>query len=350
MPCAAGRSQHRRYGAECDGNPPGPLRILGRTPAAAVHAAGTRRGTAALPASQRCYANDCTARNRSSHTARPLSLCCWDCRRRRDSRRSPGPGPADEFPHSLAVQIAAGTQELVSGLSRFNGYVALPSSPTTPVPVRRIGWRTGARPRSGHTRLVKSGNRRAGSARRCCIRRLAPSTYRTVCGNATSTWPRRASPAPAGIAKTPVRDRKTGRLLISYQYLRSVRSCVRAGAPTIPCGQEQSRTSARRVWPARLWFLTRGSTRQAVRHGTVPLPVPGGGAGRVPAPRRRRVSAQGGGGEDDEGPASVAVTRRGAGRRASAGLGGAARDDDVFRAGRLPAVASDRFEGERARE
>ena len=31
-------------------------------------------------------------------------------------------------------------------------------------------------------------------------------------------------------------------------------------------------------------------------------------------------------------------------------LGGAARDDDVFRAGRLPAVAGDRFEGERARE
>ena len=37
-------------------------------------------------------------------------------------------------------------------------------------------------------------------------------------------------------------------------------------------------------------------------------------------------------------------------RRARAGLGGAARDDDVFRAGRLPAVAGDRFEGERAWE
>ncbi len=37
-------------------------------------------------------------------------------------------------------------------------------------------------------------------------------------------------------------------------------------------------------------------------------------------------------------------------RRARAGLGGAARDDDVFRAGRLPAVAGDRFEGESAWE
>jgi hypothetical protein len=37
-------------------------------------------------------------------------------------------------------------------------------------------------------------------------------------------------------------------------------------------------------------------------------------------------------------------------RRVRAGLGGAARDDDVFRAGRLPAVVGDRFEGERARE
>ena len=36
--------------------------------------------------------------------------------------------------------------------------------------------------------------------------------------------------------------------------------------------------------------------------------------------------------------------------RAGAGLGGAAWDDDVFRAGRLPAVVGDRFEGERARE
>jgi hypothetical protein len=35
-------------------------------------------------------------------------------------------------------------------------------------------------------------------------------------------------------------------------------------------------------------------------------------------------------------------------RRAIAGLGGAARDDDVFRAGRLPTVVGDRFEGERA--
>jgi hypothetical protein len=33
-----------------------------------------------------------------------------------------------------------------------------------------------------------------------------------------------------------------------------------------------------------------------------------------------------------------------------AGLGGAARDDDVFRAGRLPAVVGDRFEGERTWE
>jgi len=37
-------------------------------------------------------------------------------------------------------------------------------------------------------------------------------------------------------------------------------------------------------------------------------------------------------------------------RRAMAGLGGAVRDDDVFRAGRLPAVVGDRFEGERAWE
>jgi len=31
-------------------------------------------------------------------------------------------------------------------------------------------------------------------------------------------------------------------------------------------------------------------------------------------------------------------------------LGGVARDDEVFRTGRLPAVAGDRFEGERARK
>jgi len=37
-------------------------------------------------------------------------------------------------------------------------------------------------------------------------------------------------------------------------------------------------------------------------------------------------------------------------RRAVTGLGGATRDDDVFRAGRLPTVADDRFEGERAGE
>ncbi len=143
-----------------------------------------------------------------------------------------------EFPHSLAVQIAAGTQELVSGLSRFNGYVALAfvaynagagsaywvatgrSPKVRPYPVGEE-WEQACR--IGATLLHQApGAVDVPNGMWQCDVNLA------VAGKPGTGWYRKYS----------VRDRKTGRLLISYQYLRSVRSCVRAGAPTIPCGQD----------------------------------------------------------------------------------------------------------------
>ena len=140
-----------------------------------------------------------------------------------------------EFPHSLAVQIAAGTQELVSGLSRFNGYVALAF----------VAYNAGAgsayRVATGRSPAVRPqpGGEEWEQACRigATLLHQAPSAVDVPNG----VWQCDANMAAAGkpgsgwYRKYSVRDRKTGRLLISYQYLRSVRSCVRAGPPTIPC-------------------------------------------------------------------------------------------------------------------
>jgi hypothetical protein len=140
-----------------------------------------------------------------------------------------------EFPLSLAVQIAAGTQELVSGLSRFNGYVALAF----------VAYNAGAgsayRVATGRSPTVRpqpSGEEWEQACRiGATLLHQAPGTVNVPNG----VWQCDANLAAAGkpgsgwYRKYSVRDRKTGRLLIAYQYLRSVRSCVRAGPPTIPC-------------------------------------------------------------------------------------------------------------------
>ena len=142
-----------------------------------------------------------------------------------------------EFPHSLAVQIAAGTQELVSNLSRFNGYVALAFVAYNAGAGSAYWVATG---RSPKVMPRPSGEEWEQTCRiGATLLHQAPGAVDVPNG----VWQCDANLAVAGkpgsgwYRKYSVRDRKTGRLLISYQYLRSVRSCVRAGPPTIPCGR-----------------------------------------------------------------------------------------------------------------
>jgi hypothetical protein len=142
-----------------------------------------------------------------------------------------------EFPRRLSVQIAAGTQELVSNLQRFNGYVALAF----------VGYNAGA----GSAHWVATGRSATSKPRltgddweRACLvgatlLHQPPAAVNVPQG----VWQCDANLAVAGKPGTgwhrkfAVRDKRTNRLLIAYQYLRSVKSCIRHERPGIPCGR-----------------------------------------------------------------------------------------------------------------
>ena len=139
-----------------------------------------------------------------------------------------------EFHRSLATQIVAGTQELVTNLQRTNGYVALAF----------VGYNAGY----GSAYWVATGRsprakpRITGDAweQACRVGATLLHQPRTAVNVQQGVWQCDKNLAVRGqsgwFAKYSVRDRKTGRLLIAYQYLRSVLSCIRETRPGVPCG------------------------------------------------------------------------------------------------------------------
>ncbi len=141
-----------------------------------------------------------------------------------------------EFSRRLAVQIAAGTQELLTGLSNFNGYVTLAfiaynagTGSATAILGRAAGPQ-GAngspadRERgclAGATLLHQSpANVVVSSGKWHCDKNLAQA------GKPTSGWSKQYT----------VHDRATGIQLIAFQYLRSIRTQIRKNPPEIACG------------------------------------------------------------------------------------------------------------------
>jgi hypothetical protein len=146
-----------------------------------------------------------------------------------------------EFHQSLAVQIAAGTQELVNNLREFNGYVALAF----------VGYNAGsssaywvATGRSPKARPRPTGKAWEDACRiGATLLHQSPTAVDVKQGvwRCDANLAQAAKPGSGWFRKFEVRDRRTGRLLIAYQYLRSVKACIPAGRPGIPCGWRNHR-------------------------------------------------------------------------------------------------------------
>jgi len=141
-----------------------------------------------------------------------------------------------EFHRRLGVQIVAGTQELVTSLRAFNGYVALAF----------VAYNAGTG--SANLMATRGKGRRRPSAtpeewERMC-RAAATLLHQPVSAVTvlTGQWQCDANlldgrPGPkAGWHKRyGVVDRTTKRSLIAYQYLRKVSSKIRRSPPAIAC-------------------------------------------------------------------------------------------------------------------
>jgi hypothetical protein len=133
------------------------------------------------------------------------------------------------FPLRLAVQIAAGIQELKDRLDQFSGYVALAYQ----------AYNAGA----GSACLTATG----GKSRRKPPS-LAPPAWENMCRFGASllhqppeelrievgTWQCDAN-IPAWFTHIPVYDRRTGLQLLAYKYLRSITEQVKASKPAFAC-------------------------------------------------------------------------------------------------------------------
>ena len=140
-----------------------------------------------------------------------------------------------EFHRRLAVQVAAGTQELVTGLRNFNGYIALAC----------IAYNAGT---GSATHIVRRAAGPQGATgtpekwERACFAgaRLLHQPVSAVFV-ATGQWQcdkNLASPTRLGSGwykRYGVTDRATGIQLIAFQYLRRVTTRIRRDRPTIAC-------------------------------------------------------------------------------------------------------------------
>jgi hypothetical protein len=141
-----------------------------------------------------------------------------------------------EFRLRVAVQIAAGVQEIVIGLGKFNGYVAL----------ALIAYNAGA----GNATFIATRGKTNSRAKLAAFR--PPAAWEAAClfgagllhQPATAVivqqgrWQCDANLATRGRSgwhkEIQVQDR-SGRTLIAYQYLRSVRGCIPRVPPTEVC-------------------------------------------------------------------------------------------------------------------
>jgi hypothetical protein len=140
-----------------------------------------------------------------------------------------------EFPRRLAVQMVAGTQELVTGLRNFNGYVALAF----------IAYNAGTGSATAIARRAAGPQGATGSAanwERGCLAGAAilhqppanvvVSMGRWQCDKNLATP---SKPTSGWFKRYGVSDRATGIQLIAFQYLRSIRTQIRKNPPGVPC-------------------------------------------------------------------------------------------------------------------
>ncbi len=146
-----------------------------------------------------------------------------------------------EFPRRLSVQIAAGTQELVTGLRNFNGYVALAF----------IAYNAGTRSASAIVRHAAGPQGATGSSvnwERGCLagatllhRRPADVVVSVGQWQCDQNLARPGKIASGWFRRFAVHDRATGIQLISFQYLRRLRTQIRRDPPPIACGTANHR-------------------------------------------------------------------------------------------------------------
>lgn len=137
------------------------------------------------------------------------------------------------FGRSLAVQIATGVQELKDNLDRFSGYVALAYQAYN----AGAGWAlytvTGKLPPSPRPASISEqeweGMCRRGAARlHQSPQAVSPQQGMWQCDE-------NLRPSPGWHVHIPVIDPQTGRSLVAYKYLRSIRQCVHERRPSKPC-------------------------------------------------------------------------------------------------------------------
>lgn len=131
----------------------------------------------------------------------------------------------NEFPKRLAVQIAAGIQELKDNLDRFNGYVALALQAYN----AGSGWAYYTATQGKQKSFPKG---------------MSPELWESMCRFGSSllhqlphevkvdigVWQCDAN-IPAWFSHIPVRDRHSGLSLVAYKYLRSIAEKIRSGKP-----------------------------------------------------------------------------------------------------------------------
>lgn len=203
-----------------------------------------------------------------------------------------------EFHRRLAVQIAAGVQEYVEGLRAFNGYVALGF----------IAYNAG---KGSAAHIATGGQHQRRPAG------ISDARWETMCHLGAARLHQSPSAVdiqqarwrcdkniPAWWREIQVRDRSSRLLLISYQYLRSIRACIPRNRPTVACtaanhGQRQAGTGTLKcemtrkgvldkLYDPRLLrrelFTAASAHLTAIQDDMRPLKVTGGRIVKMPPP------------------------------------------------------------------
>jgi hypothetical protein len=140
-----------------------------------------------------------------------------------------------EFPRRLAIQLATGTMELARGINRFNGYVALALVAYNAGTGSAYRVATGQAPPSGAWPSGDEWERYCRQGASLLHQRPPAVLVADGVWQCDQNLADASKPGSGWFRKFEVRDGRTRRLLIAYQYLRGVDACIREGRPTVPC-------------------------------------------------------------------------------------------------------------------